>query len=600
MTGELPEGWASARLAELSVILMGQSPPGSTYNEKEEGLPFFQGKADFAERSPKLRVWCSSPSRVAEAGDVLISVRAPVGPTNVADRTCAIGRGLAAIRPLGGIPTEWILYSLQYSRTELEEKATGSTFTAINRGVLENLELFIPPLLEQRRIVARVEALLDQVTRVKARLVRVQAILKRFRQAVLAAACSGRLTEGWREQHHPTPARHVLDTLAKSSTGVRTRRGVPDFVEVPEDLANLGLPASWCKASVAECLKVGALLDVKDGNHGANHPKVSEFTDEGLPFITAADVTGFRIDYEGAPKLKGQPLERLRVGFAKAGDAILTHKGSVGRSALSDRDCVLSPQATYYRPNTAVVDGRFLMYWFASSFFYGQLSAVMSQTTRDFVPISEQYRLFLALPPVEEQREIVRWIDRILLLAETIEASVKVATNGSNKLPRAILSRAFSGALVPQNPNDEPASVLLERIQAQRSGLGKEAEAAHRGTRKWARPTTPSEAQFCPQGRATRSKEVRVSLASARSCCRGQRRNGQQEMQFFVRAGQAEEGIAQIILDHMKTGREYTRAEIIESLNLSIPLWRSAIRELKESRKVIQTGEKRAARYRLS
>src|SRR5205814_7446420 len=79
-------------------IIMGQSPPGSTYNEHGDGLPFFQGKADFGEISPIPRIYCSAPSRIAKENDILISVRAPVGPTNLASQTCAIGRGLAAIR----------------------------------------------------------------------------------------------------------------------------------------------------------------------------------------------------------------------------------------------------------------------------------------------------------------------------------------------------------------------------------------------------------------------------------------------------------------------------------------------------------------------
>jgi len=106
MRGTLPEGWSRVRLPEITEITMGQSPPGSTYNSKGQGLPFFQGKVDFGERYPTPRVWCTQPKKTANAGDVLISVRAPVGPTNVADRKCIIGRGLAALSPLAWIPTE--------------------------------------------------------------------------------------------------------------------------------------------------------------------------------------------------------------------------------------------------------------------------------------------------------------------------------------------------------------------------------------------------------------------------------------------------------------------------------------------------------------
>src|SRR5438874_1850685 len=104
VTSNLPEGWAYAKLPQIAAINMGQSPPGSTYNKQGDGLPFFQGKADFGDRSPTVRVWCASPKKIAQPGDVLISVRAPVGPTNVADHTCGIGRGLAAVTPLDGIP----------------------------------------------------------------------------------------------------------------------------------------------------------------------------------------------------------------------------------------------------------------------------------------------------------------------------------------------------------------------------------------------------------------------------------------------------------------------------------------------------------------
>jgi type I restriction enzyme S subunit len=127
MIGELPEGWENASLPEIAEIIMGQSPPGSTYNDNAIGLPFFQGKADFGEFYPTVRKWCSAPGKIARPGDVLISIRAPVGPTNLAAQECAMGRGLSAIQPLGLIPSKFILFALRLQEPELAEEGTGST-----------------------------------------------------------------------------------------------------------------------------------------------------------------------------------------------------------------------------------------------------------------------------------------------------------------------------------------------------------------------------------------------------------------------------------------------------------------------------------------
>lgn len=124
----LPPGWSSTRLADASLIVQGQSPPGDTYNARGNGLPFFQGKAEFGPLHPVPVKWCSSPGKVAEPEDILISIRAPVGPTNLANSRCCIGRGLAAIRPLGGIDSKYVLYYMRQSAQLLAEKGTGSTF----------------------------------------------------------------------------------------------------------------------------------------------------------------------------------------------------------------------------------------------------------------------------------------------------------------------------------------------------------------------------------------------------------------------------------------------------------------------------------------
>ena len=157
---------ASAKIGDQDVasVILGQSPPSTSYNKVGEGVPFFQGKADFGFLHPIPRVWCSEGKKFAATGDVLISVRAPVGDVNVATENCAIGRGISAIRA-GSRSDPWFLYfALLYAKPTLENRATGSTFASVNKATLMDLDIPFPNRSEQveigmflRGLVARIE-----------------------------------------------------------------------------------------------------------------------------------------------------------------------------------------------------------------------------------------------------------------------------------------------------------------------------------------------------------------------------------------------------------------------------------------------------------
>ena len=141
-------------LSTAALITMGQSPPSETYNKVGDGLPFFQGKTDFGDLYPTVRMYCNAPKKIAEKGDILISVRAPVGPTNINPEKSCIGRGLASIRTKKGTDTKYLLYLLRCFEPELASSGKGSTFNAISKAVLAELEIPLPPLPKQERIAA--------------------------------------------------------------------------------------------------------------------------------------------------------------------------------------------------------------------------------------------------------------------------------------------------------------------------------------------------------------------------------------------------------------------------------------------------------------
>lgn len=132
-------------LKNICKINMGQSPDSSSYNDNKDGIPFFQGNADFGEKYPVTRVWCNAPIKVAQPNDILISVRAPIGALNFAKEECCIGRGLAALTPdRSKVSLEFIYWVLKWKKAELNSKGTGSTFKAISRKVLE--ETLVPAI----------------------------------------------------------------------------------------------------------------------------------------------------------------------------------------------------------------------------------------------------------------------------------------------------------------------------------------------------------------------------------------------------------------------------------------------------------------------
>ncbi len=156
----LPKDWKKVKLGEIAEILMGQSPSSKFYNNEGIGLPFLQGNRTFGYKYPEIDTYCSNPLKVANKGDILFSVRAPVGEINIAHTTVCIGRGLAALKAKNGNNT-FLFYLLHYLKNEILNAESGTVFGSINKTDLSNLEACIPFLEEEQKAIASVLSSLD-------------------------------------------------------------------------------------------------------------------------------------------------------------------------------------------------------------------------------------------------------------------------------------------------------------------------------------------------------------------------------------------------------------------------------------------------------
>lgn len=485
-SGGLPAGWALPAVEDVCVVTQGQSPPGDTYNTTQDGMPFFQGKAEFGDVYPAPVKWCNAPTKLAEPEDVLISIRAPVGPTNLAPAKCCIGRGLAAIRPLAGAPSRYFLYVLRATVAELTAKATGSTFEAISGRDLRSHRIPLAPLPEQRRIVAEIEKHFTRLDAAVAALERTRANLKRYRASVLKAACEGRLVpteaelaraEGRDYEPADVLLERVLqerrtkweaDQLERMKTAGKQPKDdkwkskyqepvAPDTNDLPE------LPEGWAWATVDQ-----ASLSVQYGSSA----KTNE-DDEGVPVLRMGNIVDGRLD---TGNLKYLPTEHREFPelLLSNGDLLFNRTNSaelVGKSAVyggHPAPCSFASYLIRVRPASSVAPD-FLAYYMNSPHGRTWIRSVVSQQVGQANVNGTKLKASrIPLPPRLEQWRIVEEVERRISVLNELDAVAELAVRRAERLRQAILKRAFEGKLVPQHPNDEPASVLLERIRAER------------------------------------------------------------------------------------------------------------------------------------
>jgi type I restriction enzyme S subunit len=231
--GEIPDDWGVARLGDENIarIVMGQSPPSSTYNEMGEGLPFLQGNAEFGKTYPTPRVHTRTPLKIAEKGDILISVRAPVGELNLSPDRCCIGRGLSAIRPNPSrLDHLFMFYYLRHATKRLLALATGSTFTAVRKEDLASFLVALPPLPEQSKIASVLSTIDDAIQKTDEIIAKTQQLKKGLMQQLLTRGIGH--TKFKQTEIGEIPDEWEVSTIGEEcevGTGGTPRRNNPEY-----------------------------------------------------------------------------------------------------------------------------------------------------------------------------------------------------------------------------------------------------------------------------------------------------------------------------------------------------------------------------------
>jgi len=389
-------------------------------------------------------------------GDVLIAKITPSmenGKAAVA-RNLVNGLGcgtteLHVIRPLGKILPDYI-YNFIHQESFRKQASANMTGTAgqlrVPTNYIKSALIPLPPLNEQRRIVAKLEKILAKLNTCQQRLERIPTILKRFRQSVLAAACSGRLTADWRENNCALEWENkTLIALIKTKPRNGFSAKLVDLVDYETSTKILTLTATTSGKFKGKYFKY---LDreIELDSHVWLHPK-----DILIQRGNTLEYVGVSAIYEGLPCQFIYPDLMMKIQVI---EEIVNYQFIY--YALSNIDT-----RNYFRNNATGTAGNM---------------PKINQKVVMNTPIE--------LPSIEEQQEIVRRVEALFKKCDSIEKRYQKAKNYTDKLTQSILAKAFRGELVPQDPNDEPAEILLERIRVEKAQQEKQAKAKKKTKRK--------------------------------------------------------------------------------------------------------------------
>lgn len=440
---ELPKGWERVSLTDF-VYSVPTGMPKFSGKRKYYSTGSINGKGFISEGEYLFDNRPSRANRIASEGDVFQARmqgtdKALLIQEYIVDQL--FSTGFLQLRPIAKTYDSRLLFYFvksDYFLKQRDELATGSTQIALTDSKAANLELIVPPLPEQRRIVAKLEKLLHRVDACKERLDKIPAILKRFRQSVLSAACSGRLTADWRE-----------NAKIKSS----------------EDFYDDRFPEGWSNIISGELFEY-----VTSGSRGW----AKYYSDKGAIFIRIGNLDHgtIALDFSSVQRVKpplGTEGTRTRV---RPNDILISITADVGMIGLVPEDikeAYINQHVALARPKKGV-NVKYLA-WFLTSEEGGlkQFRELQRGMTKVGLGLDDIKQVNIAFPPLPEQQEIVRRVEALFKKADEIEARYKKTKAFVDKITQSILAKAFRGELVPQDPDDEPASALLERIKAERA-----------------------------------------------------------------------------------------------------------------------------------
>ena len=342
---------------------MGQSPSSDSYNADSDGLPFYQGNADFGEDNPTPRIWCTDPKKIAEKGDILISVRAPIGAINIANEQCCIGRGVAAIRPNAElISKDFLRHQLCASRNKLEAMGTGRTFKAIGKKALNDLAIAIYPKREQEAIACQFNWVAEQ-------------------------------TKGANSQLA------LLDSLVKSQ-----------FVEMFGGA--LSIENKWDSSILKNCvesLESGKSPSCKNISRKGSNPGVLKLS---------ALSSGRFLPGENKAMLDGETI--IQTKEVKQGDILVARKNTpqlVGSCVLVREDVtnLMFPDIVFRMHPNDSVNGEYLAALLSSPSYSSKVRGLAHGSNKSMsnIPKSELAKLSIPLPPLPLQQEFADFVAQV-------------------------------------------------------------------------------------------------------------------------------------------------------------------------------------------
>lgn len=486
----LPEGWALSKIADISIRGAQRTPEANEhFTYVDIGSIDREIKAIF---EPQYLLGETAPSRarkVINTGDILVSLTRPNlnAVALVSDKydNQIASTGFEVIKPT--LVDSRYIFALVRSKDFIDAisgKVQGALYPAAKSSDVQEYKFPLPPLAEQKVIADKLDSLLAQVDNIKNRLDALPNIIKRFKQSVLSAAVSGRLTEDWRggvetqkiNRQNILDARQVMWEKAEFER-VSTRNleykndkwklkyKLPDDVLIEECF---DIPNNWCWTNLGQLT-----WSVKDGPHYS--PK---YTDSGVPFISGGNISPDGISFANCKYISEELHKELSTRCKPdVGDLLYTKGGTTGIAYFNEdrRDFNVWVHVAVLKI-TNVIHGKYLQYALNSKHCYTQSQRYTHGVGNQDLGLTRMVKITIPLPPLEEQTEIVRRVQQLFAYADQIEQQVKNAQSRVNNLTQSILAKAFRGELTADwraaNPHlisgENSAQALLAKIKAER------------------------------------------------------------------------------------------------------------------------------------